>query len=260
MPTDVAESDVQTRGRDLSAADFDQPIYKDDATKTYVLCSSPRCGSTYLCSLLTQTRRLGVPFEYVHFQNWAIKLARRWGLSASPETNLDDYFDLVKRYRTTPNGVFGLKAHASQALPLASKGDLSRLVGPESVFIHLERQNLVQQAVSLSIAGITRSYESSTPGLDVTPAYDNKSILKSLQIIQQNHNAWQRFFVLNNISPLTLVYEDVLQDPAGAVHKLGRHIGVDVSDFQPVDSIYKIQRTELNLAWEKQFRAEHGGY
>lgn len=260
MPTDEPRNPEGQERVDLSAPQFDQPSYSGAPTKTYVLCSSPRCGSTYFCSLLTQTGRLGVPFEYLHFQNWAVKLAKRWGMEKSPDADLETYFSQVKQLRTTPNGVFGLKAHASQALPFASKGQLSRLVGDDTVFIHLERRNLVLQAVSLAIAQVTKSFESSTQGRNVTPAYDSKSMFKAMQIIQQNHNAWQRFFSLNDLNPLTLVYEDVLDEPTKAIRQVGNLIGVDVSDFEPVDSVYKIQRTELNLAWEKQFRGEHSGY
>lgn len=252
--------ETKRSGIDLSDEQFDQSTYKGDPLKSYVICSSPRCGSTYFCSLLTQTGQLGIPFEYLHFEKWAPMLAQRWGMSTSPKIAMEHFFGLVKEHRTTPNGVLGVKAHASQALPLASKGELSQLVGENIPFIHLERRNLILQAISLAIAQATGSFESSTEGRAVAPEYDNRRILKALEIIQKNHNAWHRFFSLNDITPLKLIYEDILEDPAEAVQRVGAYVGVDVSGFEPTESVYKVQRTELNLAWEKQFRAEHSGY
>lgn len=245
---------------DLSAFQFDQPSHQGAPDKTYMVCSSPRSGSTYFSSILTQTGCLGVPFEYLHFQKWANMMARRWGMKTPPKADLDTYFDLVLKHRTTPNGVFSVKAHSRQALPLASKGKLSTLLGNDTQFVHLERRNLVLQAVSLAIAQITGSFESSTEGRNVTPGYHSRGILNAMEVIQKNHNAWQRFFILNDIRPLNLIYEDIIEDPAAAVRQVGAHVGVDVSDFEPVDSIYKVQRTELNLQWEKRFRLEHCGY
>ena len=136
-------------------------------SSAYILCATPRSGSTLLCALLTSPRVAGRPHSYFRSQDigdWA-------GLWNVPgPTNPDDpdvnraYLAAMAKAGTAGTGMFGLRlmwpsvAEATRRLDAAFSGetDLPRrfdhLLGP-TMFIHLSRQDKVVQAVSLVQAG-----------------------------------------------------------------------------------------------------------
>src|SRR6185437_14862628 len=73
----------------------------------YVVCCSPRSGSTLLCEGLAATGRAGMPDELFDLRSditayWS----ERCGATTRPE-----YFDKVVVATRTRNGVFGTKLH-----------------------------------------------------------------------------------------------------------------------------------------------------
>jgi len=77
----------------------------------YILCSTPRCGSTLLCDLLAQSGDLGVPHEYLNISSHGLVLMSRLGIDLTDPNLALTYLNTLKRARTTPNGIFGLQAH-----------------------------------------------------------------------------------------------------------------------------------------------------
>jgi LPS sulfotransferase NodH len=71
------------------------------AGRCYYLLGTPRCGSTFVCDLLTSTRRLGRPTE--HLKPWLRDYLTEAGLSFAT------LIDSLHCYAATPNGIFGSK-------------------------------------------------------------------------------------------------------------------------------------------------------
>jgi LPS sulfotransferase NodH len=155
--------------------------------RCYLVCATPRSGSTLLCETLERTGVAGRPREYFE----ALKetgVPRRpreyfWGLRSpevirllphdaqldreaerSPTWSRDDYaqhLTAVLREGTTPNGVFGAKLMWSyfddflelmRGIPrFGGKGDGSLLNAafPELRYVFVSRSDKVRQAVSL---------------------------------------------------------------------------------------------------------------
>ena len=156
-------------------------------TRSYLVCATPRSGSTLLCETLLSTGVAGRPREYFE----ALKetgLPRRpreyfWGLRSpevirllphdanidtsaerSPTWEREDYrrhFDWALREGTTPNGVFGAKMmwgyfddflELARGIPrLGGMGDGSLLstAFPGLHYVFISRNDKVRQAVSL---------------------------------------------------------------------------------------------------------------
>src|SRR5947209_13992998 len=100
----------------LSGPEFDLPLYEGKPRITYMICSTGRSGSTLLCSLLTNTGVMGVPHEYFNLSRHGQFLIKRLKDRADGEIPMEEYFDALVKHRTTPNGVFGIKAHINQCL------------------------------------------------------------------------------------------------------------------------------------------------
>jgi len=153
----------------------------------YLVCATPRSGSTLLCEGLAQTGVAGCPDEYFE-QLKETGLPRRpreyfWGLRSpevvrllppdaqlerelerSPEWTRDDYgrhFEAALASGTTDNGVFGAKLMWSyfgdflelmRGIPrFAGMGDGSLLAAafPGLRYVFVSRNDKVRQAVSL---------------------------------------------------------------------------------------------------------------
>src|SRR5262249_15586129 len=74
----------------------------------YLICSTPRSGSTLLSTGLASTGRAGRPLEYLS-QPYGVVFKERNGRLLLPE-----YWRFLVTRRTTPNGVFGMKMHFDQ--------------------------------------------------------------------------------------------------------------------------------------------------
>ena len=125
---------------------------------SYVLCGTPRTGSTLLCSLLSSTGVLGRPESYFREPDEAI-WAERFGLPSAGGRALDfrGFVASARAAGSTPNGVFAARimwgsldrllsghGHPSASSDLAV---LESAFGP-LVFVHLRRDGMLEQAVS----------------------------------------------------------------------------------------------------------------
>jgi trehalose 2-sulfotransferase len=155
--------------------------------RSYLVCATPRSGSTLLCETLGATGVAGVPGEYFEeLKETGVPRRPReyfWGLRSpevirllpadadlDPETerrpgwSREDYaehFNAGLRAGTTPNGVFGAKMmwgyfpdflELMRGIPrFAGMGDGSLLASafPELHYVFISRSDKVRQAVSL---------------------------------------------------------------------------------------------------------------
>jgi len=119
-----------------------QALEKPKSSKNYVICFTERSGSSMLCSILKQTNLLGMPNEYFNPRG-----PMQLYLKTFPATTLEEYFELLRRTQTTPNGIFGLKSCSVDFKPLIEMGGVGKLLNPVQ-FIYLTRRDIILQAIS----------------------------------------------------------------------------------------------------------------
>jgi LPS sulfotransferase NodH len=206
---------------------------------SYVICSSPRSGSTLLAEALSGTRVAGRPDEFfdVH-QNIEAMIRRRFG---AEDDSLGEYLIKVLLRSKTDNGVFGWKAHWHQfehfwrrflGVPLAhpnvSRGDFTQ-VFPNLRFIWLRRRDRLRQAISYARAMQTdlwRQYagESKTP--QSTPAFDKPVVDARIDEIDRMETAWNAFFTRHGIEPWVIWYEDFITEYQSTVRGALGHLEI----------------------------------
>ena len=166
--------------------------------KSYVICTSPRSGSTLLCRLLAQTGQSGHPNSHFHTPSMAAWL-RSYDLSQTTFptelAQIKAVFAAAIARGTQDTGIFGLRLQRHsfdffmQQLGtlhpgLATDKDrISATFGP-TLFIHLTRQNKLDQAISLVKANQTGLWHKSADGSDLErtaphqdPIYDVDGIM-----------------------------------------------------------------------------------
>lgn len=182
--------------------------------RSYLVCATPRSGSTLLCETLESTGIAGRPREYFE----ALKetgVPRRpreyfWGLRSPevlrllphdaqldrdaervPTWSRDDYaghLDASIREGTTPNGVFGAKmmwGYFDDFLELArgiprfggmGDGSLLNAAFPELRYVFVSRSDKVRQAVSLWRALQTWVWRKAEGQPDDAPLPDQRAV------------------------------------------------------------------------------------
>jgi len=216
----------------------------------YVLCTTPRSGSNYLCQLLASTGVLGRPLEYFNGPG-----RRRLDWTGYPDDPREQ-LAVVLREGATPNGCYGLKIFPSQADQAQAAGWIQAL--PNLAFVHLRREDLLGQAISWARGQLTGQYRSASLARG-EPVYDPDRIEARLGDIVREEARWSRFFARTGRTPARLVYEAVIADPQGAVDQVSRLVGVERAVCDPSAVDLRIQRDALNAEWRIRFLAERGG-
>ncbi len=256
---------------------------------SYVVCSTQRSGSTYLCRLLASTGVAGTPQEYFEARaetgspphpGYFLAGLPRTGAGIRDDvrpTDAPEYSDLravdgweehlarTFRMGTSENGVFGaklmwnqlpdLEQHAT-AMPEFAGLDgselLDRLVGQPG-YVWLRRRDKVRQAISLWRALQTRTWRAEHPGAGEerpTLSYSFRGIEHLRRRLSADDEGWRRFFLHSLIDPLELVYEDdVGPDPAGAVARVLALIGVAAPSDWTPAAGMAQQSDEVNDEW-----------
>lgn len=209
---------------------------------SYILCTTQRSGSTYLCDLIAHTDVLGRPREYF-VEDWLKRIASRpyLELPQGEEVGFVQYLERVIEKTTSPNGVFGLKILQPHLLDMLRRlreydayrtmedADILARVFPGVRFVWLTRRDKVRQAISLLNARQSGVWNSSQlpPGEGHAAAVlDNAGIDGAMRTLIEHEARWQEFFAALRIEPLTLVYEDFVRDPLPAVQRLAAYVGV----------------------------------
>ncbi len=197
----------------------------------YLICSTPRSGSTLVANMLELSGQAGKPLEYLNRRALAAWLRAK---GTGDTLDLADYLADIEARRTSPNGVFGMKAHFDQVQALwhGDSAGLRAFLERFDAIIVLSRRDKLAQAVSLYRAQVTQVWSSKDknflaaddPRLTLQPAFDPARICNALQLLVSSEQGWAQVlktrFSEPASAPLTVVYEDFAADIQGMSRKL----------------------------------------
>lgn len=211
----------------------------------YVVASQPRSGSHYLAALLRQTGSAGVPLEYFHTAHW-----NRW-VKRCHRSNPLSAFRLLCQVRTTPNGVFGVKAHWRQFEMLCHLRLESEFF--DARFVEITRHDTLGQAISLVIASQTGSWIGGQAAQS-RPEFSVPAIQSAISQILIERSGWDRFFAYTGIEPLRVSYERLVENPDETLCRVCEHIGAQWTGV-PGEEVTHVQRSQLSDEWRQRFLA-----
>ncbi|WP_121061938.1 Stf0 family sulfotransferase [Chachezhania antarctica] len=213
----------------------------------YVLCGTPRTGSTLLCDMLASMGTAGSPDSY--FQNTFSRYwLKAWDL---PERAFvpGDVFDrlyldhvlaegragtpvfALRLMRADVEGLTGMLGRLHPGLP----DDRARLKAAfgRLAYIHLSRQDTLAQAVSYLRARQTGLWHKAPDGSEIErlapqepEGYDYHRIAAQLAEFETLAAAWDPWFDAQGITPLRIAYEDLAEDPPGALARIAAKLGL----------------------------------
>ena len=247
--------------------------------KSYFICTTARSGSSLFCNALCGTGMAGNPDEYFG-ENDQPAWDKKWG----PPSSYSEHLDRVFREATTPNGVCGVKVFIVEGYQDEYLYDFTRKAAefpqykgrglsaaelvadifPDLHYIWLTRRNKVRQAVSFSKALQTKVWmtyrlrENKEPQLAV---YDFQKIRKYLHHLVLQEARWQEYFTAAGVKPLTVVYEDFVQEYRPTLQRVLAFLGMELpEDFRPLKPFLVKQADEESERWVQRYYKDSGDW
>ncbi len=200
----------------------------------YIICTTPRSGSTFLCNGLSKLGILGKADEWF-IEHVKDEFRKSLGKECS-EASL--YQKIIETQRAEGHGVFALKAmyynleHYCDACKRETESMLEtvqRGIG-ETRFIYLTRRDTVMQAISHFKAkqnDVWFDYGQPIKEKIRLEHYNFDAIHVIYQTINESNRKWCNFFDKFNIHPLHLVYEDVSNEDEypQSINTVLKHLG-----------------------------------
>jgi LPS sulfotransferase NodH len=240
---------------------------------SYLICCCERTGSTLLEAALIGTGIAGQPRSY--FNRVAHYSARMHRILGNAKDD-DQYLDRVITAATTQNGVFGAKIHWTHLSNLVAKAehserarggsasghvpDLLQLHIPNLHYVWLTRKNAVARAISHYRAKKTNRWQvdsrwtTDDDGGEGEPAFDFDEIDALVRLGISEDLQWQNFFREHNISPLELIYEEMIGDLERAVRHVLAYLGIPADHVTVTKSALRKQGDDRSQEWEARYR------
>jgi len=84
--------------------------------------------------------------------------------------------------------------------------------------------------------------------------FDCREIDRLIALIQQFDASWSRYFAAAGVTPLQIVYEDLVADYAGTVRTVLRHIGTEAEGIAIPPPTLERQADASSEDWERRYR------
>lgn len=196
---------------------------------TYAICTIQRSGSNMLCDILTKADCLGKPFEC-------------FDPRYEEETEFSDPFEKIINTRIakgkTLNGVIGIKLmydHLPRLTDLINQYQHTKFNSKQAFelckinkHIYLYRENKVRQAISLYKAKETKIWRDFPGNINThktsTLHYNKLKIQRCLNRIRFRENQWNAYFKNNQIFPLKISYEELVEDRQNTLKKVFNYL------------------------------------
>lgn len=246
---------------------------------SYVICTSPRSGSTLLCKLLAATGVAGNPESYFHrlsVEDWLEDLGLQAEAGASERDVLDAIFKAAIAEGSLATGMFGLRLqrHSSdfltRKLAVLHPGEPNdarrfRAAFGRTLFVHLTRRDKIEQAVSYVRAEQTGLWHAAPDGTELErlsphrePFYDADVIRTCLKMMTDYDRDWEDWFRKEEIAPLRITYDALSMDPLGTVRQILGELGLDRDAANGITPGVRKLADGTSQDWAARFRSEFG--
>jgi LPS sulfotransferase NodH len=244
--------------------------------RAYILCGTPRTGSTLLCGLLTD-HGLGAPHSFYRRQN-ITEWAEDWGLP-SRDTMGETAFQRAYLAAAIAEGkggtpIFGFRLMKENLSELSAildtlypglpsdRARLEHAFGPV-LYLHVSRDDKLAQAISLVRARQSGLWHRAPDGTEIerlappqTPAYDFDHLSATLAELEAHDADWHRWFDAEGIDPLSLTYETLVENPAAALARICDALGQPAPDPATVIPATARLSDAVNESWAARFRQD----
>jgi trehalose 2-sulfotransferase len=238
----------------------------------YIICGTPRSGSTLLCDLLAGSGVAGRPNSYYRPPSIA-DFAEEMGVPlAAGAAGFDRaYLAAVLKAGRGDTGVFALRLMWDAVAPLSERLDrlfpdlatdalrFERAFGPVT-YLYLSREDKVAQAVSRLKAEQTGLWHVAADGSDRersgpprSAVYDAERLSTFIAEVARDEAAWERWFSAQRIAPFRLTYDQLAADPRAVLARVLTALGLDAARAAGVAVRTSRMADAESLAWVARY-------
>lgn len=245
---------------------FPGDVSASNSPDSYLICATPRSGSTLLCGLLSSTGVAGRPESYFRVpdeQLWA----GRWRIRRDNAGRFDyrDYVRAALAEGRTENGLFAARVMwgtLGEMMARLSPKD-ARLSDLEALtevlgridFVHLWREDTVAQAVSWVRAEQTHVWQRDDRLVrGRAPHFDAQAIAECVRTIHEHNAGWRSWFASVGVRPYEVTYEQLVADMNGVTRAILDHLGSGRATLE-ISPRHERLGDDLNLDWIRRYRA-----
>jgi LPS sulfotransferase NodH len=224
--------------------------------KRYLIATSARSGSTFLCSRIADYGELGFPMEFLN-ESYISEFDRLF-----PHPNLEDYERYITGSFASRQGIFGIKTDWWRFREARNLGLFETLLEPIDLIVHLRREDFVAQAVSAALAvesNIWHDRDVNSEVLDAWHAplaYDAAKIKEQARNLLNQEYHWRRFIAEAEAPAIELTYEAVAKDVDAAIRDLANAFHLRLGSKPPKSEVVRQTRSAVAQAWCDRFREE----
>jgi len=223
--------DAQTRARDLEAL-WRRTLEEAGIRRSMLIASTFRSGSTWVATLLN---RNGLPKMGREGLNKSWKMLN----DQPPYPIAQDVFATALAQQS--GDVLATKlmwSHRNQFAKILGykRSDSAALAAlfPQATWIHVTRRDIFAQSVSFWRAKQTGRWHVYDGQEEPRPDYDFDEIAKALRELQLHDRMWRDFFGQAGITPLRIVYEDLMADTEGTLPGILTELKAEIPPEGPV--------------------------
>lgn len=245
--------------------------------RAYVICTSPRSGSTLLCRLLREAGNAGLPDSHFHepsLEKWLGDYGLREDGFSTRKDALTAVFKSAYEYGKDGGDIFGLRlqrhsfyffmAQLRFLYPWLSddRSCFEAAFGP-TLFVHLTRENKLDQAISYVKATQSGLWHRAPDGTELErlsapkePVYDAAAIAAQLELSKQMETQWEAWFAKERITPLRVTYDELSAAPYGTLARVLHALGLPCQPGEEVTPPVAKLADGTNREWAERFRSE----
>lgn len=245
--------------------------------QSYVICTSPRSGSTLLCTLLRDAKEAGVPGSHFHtpsLEKWLGHFGLHKDSFNTPKDALNAVFQAALEHGKGESNIFGLRLQRHSFTFFTDQlailyptipDDRSRIQAAfgKTLFIHLTRENKLDQAISYVKATQSGLWHKAPDGTELErqsapkePIYDGAAIAAQLALSEHMETEWDTWFAKEQIQPLRITYDELAAAPYATLtcvlHSLGLACAPIDESTPPVAKL----ADATNQEWAQRFRRD----
>jgi LPS sulfotransferase NodH len=225
-------------------------------TRRYLIATTARTGSTFLCSRIADYEQLGFPMEFLN-ESYISEFDRLF-----PNPNLTDFERFVAQSFSSADGVFGLKTDWWRFQAAQQMEMFGSLLQPLDLIVHLRREDFVAQAVSLALAVESDIWhDRDTGGRSIGAAhalarFDAGKIKGHARNILNQEYYWRQYIAAADAPAIDLTYESVTRDVDGAIQSLADAFHLRLGARPQAPKAERQTKTNVSQAWCDRFRED----
>ncbi len=222
----------------------------DDIDLLYLICFTNRCGSNLLAMALASSGKLARAGEFLNY-DVVIKQSAQRGF-----TSYQHYINWLIREKRAGTKTFGCKASAEQLIYLYNTGCLN--YWKEKIrIIHITRDDVLSQAISLSIADQTKRWTSQQKGVDTQVSYNPDRLITIMHNTNTQNGLLAAIIKLLGLPAYKIHYESLVEDTPAVVKDIGFFLGLQDLTYKAENVPLKKQASEVNSAFRDRMISDY---